>query len=220
MHIYISNFYWSRNLKKKKKRFCPQTRKQVAEKNDSFIMSRETDRQAADRQAAGSVSLSDTRSLWHLSSDCLLKPACHSEAFQHTGSAPSAQPVLLSITATRRLENTPGSGAGPCWQRAERSPGGQTRAGRLLLILFFLIPFCFHFNLKGQQSPNPPRVAVWNRPDRDARFQCSHQLRGLKRTIEMVSGAASTNVDMIWGVELNFFLCFCEGTYILFCSKM
>lgn len=77
--------------------------KQVGEKNDSVIMSRPTDRLAADRQAAGSVRQQESIAL---GSDTLLRPTCHSEASQHTGSDSSDKPVLLSITATRRLENT------------------------------------------------------------------------------------------------------------------
>lgn len=90
--------------------------KQVGEKNDSAIMSRETDRLAADRQTGSRLCASVTQQeSIALGSDTLLRPTCHSEAFQHTGSDSSDKPVLLSITATRRLENThPAEGVCVC----------------------------------------------------------------------------------------------------------
>lgn len=66
--------------------------KQVAEKNDSFIMSREAGRLCISVRQQESMALG---------SGSLLRPNCHSEVFQHTGPDSSDKPVLLSITATR-----------------------------------------------------------------------------------------------------------------------
>ena len=107
-----------------------------------------SDRQAAHRQAAVTVSvisLSDGQ--WEsviLACDSLVRPSCQSEAFQHTTAGSSDKPVLLNNNTERRAENTPCC-AKPAdrWDHkgwGDKGPGGQTRAGRLLLIPFSLVP--------------------------------------------------------------------------------
>lgn len=176
--------------------FLPQTHKQVGEKNDSVIMTRETDRLAADRQTGSRLcaSVRQQESI-ALGSDTLLRPTCHSEAFQHTGSDSSDKPVLLSITATRRLENTHPAEGGVCvhanWGQREAQEGRQGQ-GDCHWSCSSLIPVCFLSNLKGRHSLNVLRAAFCNRPDRDAP---SSSAPGGGRS-RLVSGAAAKNVDM------------------------
>lgn len=71
----------------------------------------QTDRRHTHRQAAVTVfvmSMSDRQ--WEsviLACDSLVRPSCHSEAFQHTRAGSSDKPVLLNNTTERQAENTP-----------------------------------------------------------------------------------------------------------------
>lgn len=114
-----------------------------------------------------------------LVSDSSVRPTCHSETFQHAVSDSSDKPVLLSVTAEGWVEHTPCGEVGPHQQRSERSPGRQTRAGRLLLIPFFLTPICFHFHLKGQQSQILTVLLSVTAATYSARLQRSDQVHGL-----------------------------------------